>query len=56
MPADFELPNCSAAALLAQILGEGQQGKRRKRGALPHLRARRPCAWVQRVSDDTSGP
>ena len=37
-------------------LGEGQQGKRRKRGALPHLRARRPCAWVQRVSDDTSGP
>ena len=40
----------------AQILGEGQQGKRRKRGALAHLHARRSCAWVQRVSDDTSGP
>ena len=27
MPADFELPNCSAASSPAQILGEGQQGK-----------------------------
>ena len=54
-PCALRLAQLQRSKLSCTVFGRGQQGKRRKRGALAHLHARRSCAWVQRVSDDTSG-